>query len=56
MESLTETPSNNNNKQPDPPKGGKQRGEMELERQTSEQGNDAVKNDSQTDKCGTWLR
>lgn len=42
-----------NNKQPDPPKGGKQRGEMELERQTSEQGNDAIENDSQTDKCGT---
>ena len=54
MKSLTETPSdnNNNNKQPDSPKGGN-RGEMELERQTSEQGNDAVKNDSQTDKCGT---
>ena len=49
-ESPSETHSeNNNDKQPDSPKGG----EMELERQTSEQGNDNFEIDHQTDEYDT---
>ena len=40
---------NNNDKQPDSAKGG----EMQLERQTSQQGNDDVKSDHQTDEYDT---